>query len=363
MIRVLIVDDSALVRRLLTELLSSDSRIEVCGVASDPIAARRKIKQLNPDVLTLDVEMPKMDGVTFLGNLMRLRPMPVVMVSTLTEKGADITFQALELGAVDFIAKPKVDLQESIKGYRDEIIEKVVAASKAKVDAISPSLIKKTIETVATKNCANSVLEKSTPTSRSHFKTTDKLIAIGSSTGGTEAVKVVLAGMSADSPAVVISQHIPEAFSGPFAARVNSVSPLDVSEAKDGIQLLPGCAYIAPGNRHLLVKRDGARFICQLYDGEPVNRHIPSVDVMFRSVANNIGPNAISVLLTGMGADGVEGMNEMRAAGAPTVAQDEATSVVWGMPGEAVKRGYVDTILPIDKIAANLLNWYKKETR
>ena len=361
MIRVLIVDDSALVRKVLTELLSSDSRIEVCGTASDPIAARSKIKKLNPDVLTLDVEMPKMDGVTFLGNLMRLRPMPVVMVSTLTEKGADITFQALELGAVDFVAKPKVDLQESIKDYRDEIIEKVVAASMAKVDAISPNLVKKNIASAAAKNCANSVLEKST--SKSHFKTTDKLIAIGSSTGGTEALKVVLTSMTPDSPAIVISQHIPEAFSGPFAERVNSISPLEVSEAKNGTHLLPGHAYIAPGSHHLIIKRDGARFVCQLDDGEPVNRHKPSVDVMFRSVANNIGPNAICVLLTGMGADGVEGMNEMREAGAPTIAQDEQTSVVWGMPGEAVKRGYVDTILPIDKIAGSLLNWYKRETK
>jgi len=349
-IKVLIVDDSALVRQMLSKMLNSAPDIEVVGVAHDPLMARDKIKALNPDVLTLDVEMPRMDGVTFLKNLMRLRPMPVVMVSSLTEKGADITLEALELGAVDFVSKPKTDLAHTLDDYTGEIIEKVRVASKARVKALNLNSVKlKPPE----RHTADAVLKKQVH--NKHFKTTDRILAIGASTGGTEAIKEVLMQLPPDTPGTVISQHIPEAFSGPFAKRMDGVSAMTVCEATDGQQIVTGHVYIAPGNRHLLVERDGARFICRLHDGPEVNRHKPSVDVMFRSVAHNVGPNAISVILTGMGNDGAQGMQEMHEAGAPTIAQDEKSSVVWGMPGEAVKLGCVDTVTSLSKIPAAIL--------
>ena len=336
------VDDSALIRQMLTEILQKDPQIEVVGTAQDPFMARDKIKQLNPDVLTLDVEMPKMDGVTFLRNLMKLRPMPVVMVSTLTQKGSEITLDALELGAVDFVSKPTVDIAHSLGDYAEEIISKVKAASVARVRELKP---------VVERHNADAVL----PMRRGkHFRTTDKLVALGASTGGTEAIREVLAVMPADSPAIVISQHIPEAFSKPFSERMNRCSPMTVTQADDGEQILPGHVYIAPGDRHLLIERDGARFRCKLSDGPPVNRHRPSVDVMFRSVAQNVGPNAVSVLLTGMGKDGAQGMLEMREAGAYTLVQDEASSVVWGMPGEAVALNAADKQVPLSLIATHI---------
>lgn len=346
-VKVLIVDDSALVRQMLTEILNSSSDLEVVGSAHDPLMAREKIKNLNPDVLTLDVEMPKMDGVTFLSNLMRLRPMPVIMVSSLTEKGADITLQALELGAIDFVSKPKSDLAHTLREYSDEIISKVKMAAGVKVSSIGARKLE-----VEKRNSADAIIEKSSE--RRLFKTTDKIIAIGASTGGTEAIKEVLVRMPADTPGIVITQHIPEAFSTPFARRMDSVSAMTVLEAQEGQQILPGHVYIAPGNKHLLVNRDGARYTCQLNDGPAVNRHKPSVDVLFRSVAQHVGPNAISVILTGMGDDGAKGLSEMKQAGSPTVAQDEKTSVVWGMPGEAVATGCVDYILPLEKIALKI---------
>jgi len=351
-IRVLIVDDSALVRQMLTEILNGDPAIEVVGQAPDPYVAREKIKTLNPDVLTLDVEMPKMDGVTFLSNLMRLRPMPVVMVSTLTEAGADVTLQALELGAIDFVTKPKVDFAHTIEGYAEEICAKVKMAAGARVRAIDRPPAEVLARLTIPKLSADAVLAKSGPR---HFKTTDRLIAIGASTGGTEAIKDVLTQMPADAPGIVIAQHIPEAFSGPFAQRMDRMSAMTVCEAQDGQQILPGHVYIAPGSHHLLVVRDGARYVCRLSDGPPVNRHRPSVDVLFRSVAQNVGNNAVGAILTGMGADGAAGLKEMKEAGAPTVAQDEKTSVVWGMPGEAVKRGAADHVLALDRIASKLL--------
>jgi len=354
-IKVLIVDDSALVRQMLSEILNSVPDIEVVGVAHDPLMAREKIKVLNPDVLTLDVEMPRMDGVTFLRNLMRLRPMPVVMVSSLTEKGADITLEALELGAIDFVSKPKTDLAHTLEDYTDEIIEKVRVASRARVRSLDLNSARLK---PAERHSADAVLEKQAFSK--HFKTTDRILAIGASTGGTEAIKDVLMQLPPDTPGTVISQHIPEAFSGPFARRMNGVSAMTVCEAVDGQQIVTGHVYIAPGNRHLLVERDGARFICRLNDGPEVNRHKPSVDVMFRSVAHNVGPNAISVILTGMGNDGAQGMQEMHEAGAPTIAQDEKTSVVWGMPGEAVKLGCVDTVTSLDKISQAIIALVKK---
>ncbi len=354
--RVLIVDDSALVRQILTKILNTDPNLEVVGAASDPYVAREKIKQLDPDVLTLDVEMPRMDGVTFLRNLMRLRPMPVVMVSSLTERGADITLQALELGAVDFVSKPKLDVAQGLQEYAEEISTKVKMAAQVRIDNLVRPLARgkaASAQPLPAKFNADAVLAKSS--GPKHFKTTDKIIAIGASTGGTEAIKEVITQMPAGAPGVVITQHIPEAFSGPFTQRVNSLSAMTVCEARDGQQILPGHAYIAPGSRHLLVVRDGARYSCRLNEGPPVNRHRPSVDVMFRSLAQNVGSNAIAVLLTGMGDDGAQGMKEMREAGATTLVQDEKTSVVWGMPGAAVKLGCVDEVLPLGKVADRIL--------
>lgn len=318
-IGVLVIDDSALIRKVLTEILNKDPQIQVLDTAADPFIAREKIKKYNPDVLTLDVEMPKMDGITFLRNLMRLRPMPVVMVSTMTEQGAEVTLEALELGAVDYVTKPNLNVIESMDAYAAEIIEKVKIASKARVRSIEDRV--KT-EKVEPKLSADAILEKRAG-GKSHLKTTEKIIAIGASTGGTEAIREVLEHMPASSPGIVVTQHIPAAFSKSFANRMDSVSALNVVEASDGDQIIPGHAFIAPGDKHLIVERSGARYYCRLNDGPPVNRHIPSVDVLFRSVAQNVGPNAIGVILTGMGDDGARGMLEMKEQGAPTVAQDE----------------------------------------
>jgi two-component system, chemotaxis family, protein-glutamate methylesterase/glutaminase len=351
-IRVLIVDDSALVRSLLSDILAADRSIEVVGVAGDAHAAREKIKSLNPDVITLDVEMPKMDGITFLRNLMRLRPMPVVMVSSLTERGADVTLDALAIGAVDYLSKPKIDLAATLKDYGEELIEKIKTAAKASVRALDP----RRAATIATRPAhnADAVLPKARPPKQ--LRTTERIIAMGASTGGTEAIKEVLMRLPPDAPGVVIAQHIPKAFSTPFARRMNDCSQVTVYEAEDGQQVLAGHVYIAPGDRHLMVVRDGARYVCRLDDGVPVNRHKPSVDVLFRSVAQNAGGNAIGVLLTGMGKDGARGLKEMLDAGSPTIAQDEATSVVWGMPGEAVSLGAAQHILPLQSVASKVLS-------
>ncbi len=356
-IGVLVVDDSALIRSMLSEIIATDKAIEVVGTARDPYDAREKIKQLHPDVLTLDVEMPKMDGVTFLRNLMRLRPMPVVMVSSLTDKGAEITLQALEAGAIDFVSKPKLDIAHTLENYSVEIIEKIKVAAGAKVYARKSRTMP---STVAKKLTADAVLNKKAPPSP--FKTTDKLIAIGASTGGTEAIRDVISSLPAAMPGIVITQHIPAAFSRPFAERINHESSMIVCQAEDGQQILPGHVYIAPGDHHLLVERSGARFICRLNNGPAVNRHKPSVDVMFRSVAQNIGQNAIGVLLTGMGADGAQGLLEMRNSGAITIAQDERSSVVWGMPGEAVKLNAAVEVLALSKVAAKLEMLYQQST-
>jgi len=344
-IKLLIVDDSALIRQMLTQIFNECEAIEVVGTAGDPIIAREKIKALNPDVLTLDVEMPRMDGLTFLRNLMRLRPMPVVMISTLTEKGAEVTLEALQLGAVDFIAKPKIDVSNSLQEYADEIIAKVKMAAKAKVALLDINR--------AAMPQVNSFVDRVDV--KKHFKTTHKIVALGSSTGGTEALKNVVKGLPSYAPAIVVSQHLPAAFSVSFAKHVHEATEMTACIARDGQLIVPGNIYIAPGDRHLLVVRDGARYMCRLDDGEPVNHHKPSVEVMFRSVARNVGSNAIGVMLTGMGADGALAMKEMRDAGAINIVQDEATSIVWGMPGEAFKQGAAHYVLPVDKIAAQIL--------
>lgn len=346
-IKVLIIDDSALIRKLLTEIISSDPRIEVVGSAADPLIAREKIKLLKPDVLTLDVEMPKMDGLTFLANLMRLYPLPVVMVSTLTEHGNEVTLDALELGAIDFVTKPKMDVTHTMSDYKDELIEKIVIASKANISG-------KNAQTTTNKSTSSM---KNRSSQNKHFKTTDQIIAIGASTGGTEAIKEILVDLPADCPGIVISQHIPPGFSRTFAKRMDSVSRLKVYEAEDGQQILPGHAYIAPGDKHLTVVRNGAKFLVKLDDRPRVNRHKPSVEVMFNSVAENVGQNAVGIILTGMGNDGAVGLKNMHSKGAATIAQDEATSVVWGMPAEAVKAGAVDQVLPLQTISSSLMSF------
>ena len=334
--RVLIVDDSALVRQLLTDILSRDPNIEVVGAAQDPFVARDMIKRLHPDVITLDVEMPRMDGLTFLDNLMRLHPLPVIMVSSLTQTGADATLEALALGAVDFVAKPKIDVAQGLTAYADEIIAKVLAAARARPRSRATAAKPAQARTLS-------------------YRTTDRLIAIGASAGGTEAIRVVLESMPANAPGIVITQHIPAEFSRAFAERMDRTCAMAVCEARDGQQVVPGHVFIAPGGRHLRIERSGARWMCRIGDDAPVSRHRPSVDVLFHSVVQAAGKNAVAAILTGMGYDGAEGLLALRKAGVPTLAQDEATSVVWGMPGAAVKAGAVDEILPLDRIGPRLI--------
>ncbi len=369
-IKVLIVDDSALVRQMLEQMLSSDPQITVVGTAEDPFDARSKIKLLRPDVLTLDIEMPKMDGVTFLKNLMRLHPLPVVMVSTLTEKGADVTFEALDVGAVDFVTKPKINLVNTFEKYSQEICSKVKVASRVTKFSLEqnyaryaanlltkPKVLSRVkITNVGQKYTAQqSTGQKYTDQKPSRNFYSNKIIALGASTGGTEAIKEVLMRLPANTPAIVITQHIPAAFSLPFAKRMNLASQMNVCQAEDGQKILEGHVYIAPGDKHLLVKKEGLNYVCRLDDGPAVNRHKPSVDVMFHSVVQSAGSNALAVILTGMGNDGAAGMKELQSLGVATIAQDEKSSVVWGMPREAVKLGAADHILPLDRIPQKIL--------
>jgi len=337
--KVLIVDDSALMRQLLTKIIDSDPLLEVVGTAGDPFVAREKIKALNPDVLTLDIEMPRMDGLTFLEKLMRGHPMPVVMISSLTDKGADTTLRALSLGAIDYVSKPKLDVSNGTIEHAEEIIAKVKAAARASVHRASAS----TAEAVPS-------------TGRTyHFSATHKIVAIGASTGGTEALKELLSPLPADFPGIVIVQHMPEAFTRQFAQRLDSLCKIRVKEAQDGDHILPGHALLAPGGHHMAVLRRGMEYAVHVYRGERVNRHLPSVDVLFSSCARNMGKNALGVLLTGMGADGAKGMLEMKQAGAFNIAQDESTSVVFGMPHEAILLNAVDRVLPLNQIPDALM--------
>ncbi|MGH8084443.1 MAG: protein-glutamate methylesterase/protein-glutamine glutaminase [Lysobacter sp.] len=336
-VKVLVVDDSALVRQLIPGLLAGDPDIEVVGTAADPFIARDKIKRLAPDVLTLDVEMPRMDGLTFLQNLMRLRPMPVVMVSSLTERGAAVTLDALGLGAVDFVAKPRLNVARGLAEYAGLLREKVKQAARANVAPLSP--------------------RQAPPRSAglSHYRTTDRLLAIGASAGGTEAIRHVLAAMPADAPAIVIAQHIPAAFSRKLAERLDKHSRMTVAEAVDGQPLLAGHAYLAPGGRHLRVQRNGARWQCRLDEDDLVRGHRPSVDVLFESLARQAGGNASAALLTGMGDDGARGLLALHEVGATTIAQDRASSVIWGMPGAAVALGAAQQVLSLECVADALL--------
>lgn len=373
-IKVLVIDDSALMRKLLSEILSSDPDIDVVGTAPDAYVAREKIKSLNPDVLTLDVEMPRMDGLSFLRNLMRLRPMPVVMCSTLTQAGAETALDALALGAVDVVGKPTADAVHGLKHSAQEIIAKVKMAASVKVRASTERASaerssaertsaertspQRTPQVVEASRDAGAVLAKRPMAKVS--SSTDHIIAIGASTGGTEAIKELLTQLSPDIPGIVIAQHIPKAFSGPFSARMNACSALTVCEARDGDTILAGHVYIAPGDEHLVVERAGRGFRCRLDPGPLVNRHRPAVDVLFRSVAQTAGHHAVGVLLTGMGRDGAEGLKEMLEAGAATIAQDEQSSVVWGMPGAAWKIGAAQALHPLSEIAGQIMSLCKR---
>ncbi|WP_423821846.1 chemotaxis response regulator protein-glutamate methylesterase [Salinisphaera sp. SPP-AMP-43] len=335
-IKVLAVDDSALMRSLLTAIVDAQPDMQMVATAPDPYVARELIKRHNPDVLTLDVEMPRMDGLNFLEKLMRLRPMPVLMVSSLTERGSQVTLQAMELGAVDFVAKPKVNIRDGLDRCAPEIADKLRAAARsrptARRGAVTPPRL-------------------SVPTMSS-----EKLLVVGSSTGGTEALRHFLAPMPGNAPAILITQHMPAGFTASFAKRLDSLCALKVKEAEHGERVLPGHAYIAPGGeQHMKLARSGANYTIALEASAPVNRHRPSVDVLFHSAAQNAGANAVGILLTGMGADGADGMVAMRAAGAITIAQDEATCVVYGMPAEAVARGGACHELPLDAIGEKAL--------
>jgi two-component system chemotaxis response regulator CheB len=339
-VRVLVVDDSALMRQMLSAMLAEDPEIEVVGSAPDPHYAREKIKALNPDVVTLDVEMPRMDGLSFLEKIMTLRPMPVVMISSLTQKGADATLQALELGAVDFVAKPQSDLENRLSSKQGEICEKVKAAARARVTARE----------------ATDYSKERAARPRTGYSSTERIVAIGASTGGVEALREVICRMPADSPAIIMTQHMPEKFTRSFADRLNGLAAMTVKEAADGDRVMPGHAYLAPGDRHLELVRSGADYRCRLTDAPPVSGHRPSVDVLFRSVAKSAGKNAIGVILTGMGKDGADGLLELRDAGGLTLGQDEASCVVYGMPKVAFERGAVMKQLPLSKIADGILD-------
>ena len=344
--RVVVVDDSALVRSLLTEIINRQVDMECVGAAADPLVAREMIRELNPDVITLDIEMPRMDGIDFLGRLMRLRPMPVVMVSTLTERGAEVTMRALELGAVDFVAKPKIGIADGLRLLAEDITEKVRIASKAHIRKLHPPPAAPPGSPAAAKPAATPSLGR---------LSTEKIIFIGASTGGTEATKEVLVHLPPDSPAVVITQHMPPGFTRSYAARLDGLCRIRVAEARDGERILPGHAYIAPGGFHLSVERSGANYIARVQDGEPVNRHRPSVEVLFKSAARVVGPNALGIMLTGMGADGAKAMKELRDAGSYNYVQDEATCVVFGMPREAINAGAAHEVLPLNQIAPKLI--------
>lgn len=354
-IKVLIVDDSAVVRQTLSDILSKDSEIEVMGVAADPYFAANKIAHGVPDVITLDIEMPRMDGLTFLRKIMTQHPIPVVIISSLTEKGTETGIKALEYGAVEIITKPRMGTKEFIEESEMRLREAVKAAAQAKLKRKKRIAIPiKTPMEVQPKLSADAVLPKST-SSKSMIKTTEKVVVVGASTGGTEALREFLEAMPSDSPGIVIVQHMPEHFTRSFAERLNQICNITVKEAENNDTVIRGRALIAPGNNHMLLKRSGARYYVEINDGPLVNRHRPSVDVLFRSTARYAGSNAIGVIMTGMGDDGAKGLLEMKESGAYTIAQDEKSCVVYGMPKEAVKLSAHNEILPLQDIAERVL--------
>jgi two-component system, chemotaxis family, protein-glutamate methylesterase/glutaminase len=350
-IKVLCVDDSALIRSLMTEIINGQPDMTVVATAPDPLVARDLIKQHNPDVLTLDVEMPRMDGLDFLEKLMRLRPMPVVMVSSLTERGNEITLRALELGAVDFVTKPKVGIRDGMLDYAEKLADKVRAAARARVRQAAPAHHAGT----SAAHAGAAAQAAPAPNFNNPLLSTEKLIIVGASTGGTEAIREVLVPLPPDAPAVLIAQHMPPGFTKSFAQRLNGLCRITVKEAEHGERVLPGHAYIAPGHAHLLLARSGANYIAHLSDDPPVNRHRPSVDVLFRSAAQHAGKNAVGVILTGMGRDGAAGLLEMKKAGAYTLAQDEASCIVFGMPREAILLGAADEIASLPEMSRRVM--------
>ena len=350
-IKVLVVDDSALVRQTLCDILNSDPDIEVIGTAADPILAAERMKTVIPDVITLDVEMPRMDGLTFLQKLMSQHPIPVVMCSSLAESGSETALKALEYGAVDIITKPKLGTKQFIEESRVRICDAVKGAAAARLGTMRT--VRSTMKEISPKYSADVIMEK--PNAKAMIQTTEKVVVVGASTGGTEALRVFLEMLPEDTPGIVIVQHMPENFTAAFAKRLDSICRVTVKEAQDNDTVVRGRALIAPGNHHVLLKRSGARYYVEIKDGPLVSRHRPSVDVLFRSAARYAGKNAVGVIMTGMGDDGAHGMKEMFDAGAVTIAQDEATCVVYGMPLEAVKQGGVNKILPLQNIAAEVL--------
>ncbi len=346
-IRVLIVDDSAVVRQTLAELLGSDPEIEVMATASDPFVAAERMREAVPDVITLDVEMPRMDGITFLQKIMSQHPIPVVMCSSLTGSGSETALKALEYGAVELIEKPRLGTRQFLEESRVRICDAVKAASKAKVRPLARTLAPQP------KLSADAILAPAA--ARAMSQTTEKVVVVGASTGGTEALRIFLEAMPADAPGIVIVQHMPEHFTATFARRLDTLCALSVKEAADGDSVLRGRALIAPGNRHLLLKRSGARYYVEIKTGPLVSRHRPSVDVLFRSAARYAGKNAVGVIMTGMGDDGARGMKELKEAGAHTLAQDEQSCVVFGMPNEAIRHGGVEKVLPLGKLSAEVL--------
>lgn len=349
-IRVLVVDDSASVRQTLTEILESDPNIKVLAAASDPFFAAQRIEQEIPDVITLDIEMPRMDGITFLKKVMSQHPIPVVICSSLTEKGAETTLKAMEYGAVEIIRKPRIGTKQFLEESRIQICDAVKAAARVNLKPIS----KAEEMIVRPKLTADAVIPKIS--SQAMVRTTEKVVAVGASTGGTEALRMFLEALPEDAPGIVIVQHMPEHFTQAFAQRINGLCRITVKEGEDGDSVIPGKAIIAPGNSHMMLKRSGARYYVEIKDGPLVSRHRPSVDVLFRSTARYAGKNAVGIIMTGMGDDGARGMLEMHQAGAHTIAQDEKSCVVFGMPKEAIAMGGVDKILPLKSIPSYLIN-------
>ncbi len=347
-VRVLIVDDSAVVRKTLEEILSSDKRIEVIGAAADPFLAAQRMRQEAPDVVTLDVEMPRMDGLTFLKKIMSQHPLPVVMCSSLTDKGSETAMKALEYGAVEIITKPRMGTKKFLEEARVRVCDSVVAAASARVRRYTGRSLK-----IQKKLTADAVMAK--PTGRAMVRTTEKIVVVGASTGGTEALREFLRALPRDAPGIVVVQHMPENFTAAFSRRLDDLCLVTVKEAKDNDTVLPGRVLIAPGNRHTLLKRSGARYYVEVKDGPLVCRHRPSVDVLFRSAARYAGKNAVGVIMTGMGDDGARGMKEMHDAGSYNIGQDEDTCVVYGMPHEAVKMGGVDKSVPLQRIATEVM--------
>jgi two-component system chemotaxis response regulator CheB len=348
-IKVLIVDDSAVVRQVLTANLSQDPGINVLAAVADPLFAMARMQMQWPDVIVLDVEMPRMDGITFLKKLMAERPTPVVICSTLTEKGAETTMQALAAGAVSIVTKPKAGLKQFLQEDSESLVVAVKAASRANLRRLTPT---PAVMPVQAKLSADAILPAA---SQAMAETTDRVVAIGTSTGGTQALEAVLTALPRVSPGIVIVQHMPEKFTGAFAARLNNLCQIEVREAVNGDRVLPGRALIAPGGRHLLLKRSGAQYHVEVVDGPPVSRHRPSVDVLFRSVAKCAGKNALGIIMTGMGDDGAKGLKEMHDMGAHTLGQDEDSCVVYGMPKEALKLGAVNKELPLGRLAAEIV--------